>query len=219
MKELRITPLRLVNRRPRAARWTCGLVACRDALGALGYHVSETKLSRALDGAGCELPGFGMTSFHVGLILASAGLAVEVRTRSLWLRSLLLADKRGRRPLPGDPVESRDALHALVALSRRGGICNSESRTSSDPIRAVTECVASGGAAVVCISAKELYGIDENWNHYMAVIRTKKGMLQVVDRYVDDELGTDEVWEDCRTRALAYNWQTWSGDAILATRS
>jgi hypothetical protein len=202
---------------PENEDWTCGLVACSDVLSTLGFKTNLADVPRLYDGLGLSLHSFGTTIVHLGALLQSFDLRVRVSTSSKWLHALGIAVARGRRPLPIDPPESREALECIQRLWSNEGRPSFRSSEETS-FENVWGCVSSGGVAILCVSARRFYGLPERWNHYVIACRGDHRQVIVLDRMCESSVGTGTSWKRCLETAAGFDWMTWRGDSVLCWR-
>lgn len=197
--------------------WTCGLVACHEALSTLGLELSITEVLKTYNEQGLRFHSFGTTVMHLSALLQAFDLKVMVSTSSRWLRELWVATSQGRKPLPIDPPESQEVLQCMERFTNNGGRLTFLENNKS-PFSVVWDCVRSDGAAILCVSARSFYGINEDWNHFVTAFLKGGFRMQVIDRIDESAFGTKTLWKRSMEVASSFDWSTWKGDCVLAWR-
>jgi hypothetical protein len=197
--------------------WGCGFAACSDALGRLGIAVGPQDLLAGYTALGFSRHRFGITTYHIGLLAALRGKSVVVYTSSAWLRAIARAATSSRPVAAPQSRENSDTLRACRCLLEAGGVIKLV-RRDKRRIALLRAWAHGGGAAVVCVSGREYFGIDENWNHYLAVVgfdRDRGRGPTIVDRFAQHGLVRYRRWRQHLLRSERFDWTAWRGDMVL----
>ncbi len=193
----------------------CGLLAIKDALLILKIKITYEELRNHYFNLGFKIHDFGISSIHVALLASTFNFATNLKTTSAWLKEIYEVNNKFKSEinLSDDCKDTLKALRLLINLGGKISFPKGRERIKVDDIICA---INHGSVVIVCVNARQYYGINEKWNHYI-IAHSKKNCesgFAVIDSLENLGKGFYPEWNKYIKNAKRFNWSKWSGDMI-----
>ncbi|GEM_PF-3811344 len=194
----------------------CGLLAVSDVLALSGVKISYELLRSRYFDLGFPIYDFGLSAVHVALLLQSYGFGITLKTPSKWLKDIFDSRRMASAAhviLSQESTHTREAMDLLIC---RGGHIEFASGKRRPNIKSILQSFEDNCIRIVCVNARDYYGINEDWNHYVVIIHdSSEHSLVLVDSLQHFGRKYYSDWDRHFRKAREYDWTQWSGDIMI----
>lgn len=203
--------------------WTCQLAALRIVLRFYHMDINEEELIQILKAEQFNIFDFGTYLPFIGVLALKFGLDITYRTeisdeypheKSIIssvssVRKIILEDLQN----VADEEPIKQGYNALLRILKLGGNVYFHQPYSPPSFKEMKNALKKG-VVIALISAREYYGIDENWDHAIALIPSYRNSFIVMDDFIEKGYECYQHWEKYLNHAKKYEWVKWKGRMI-----
>lgn len=198
--------------------WDCGLASLRIALRYLSLDLNERSMVKIIKGLGLKLFDWGIYISYLPLIASEIGLNSRLKIK--LSDAGFIKNKKGLIDLftarLNDPSKTKERYYlykSLLTCVSRGievKVYVSKHRPNIDDLMG---SLKAGNPAIVLIRAKEYYITEDDWNHMVTLVPSKKGFV-ALDPYLKRGYKHYVKWDSHIKHSLKYDWDRWTGDMV-----
>lgn len=194
----------------------CGLLVGRDVFSLLGLDLSYEELKRIFISRDFHFYDFGITSVHVAFLIRIYNFDVTLRTPSNWLKKIYDCRSSSSQQKATLSPESLETFHVMNEFLEIGGNLFFTRKNNRPNLNTIITALDENRMVVACINARDYYGIEEDWNHYVLLSKSSESSKNFVVTDSLKVLGHKyyQEWPLYLRRANKFDWSKWFGDII-----